>query len=207
MATLTNATGSLLDSNQVGVSFPSLASGDLLILMAAADNVPIFNLSAAFTPMSIVTHTGFEMELAVWRRIADGTEPDLVALGQNTGAARSSAWIMIGINGHNAASVPGIASFVEATTANPDPPSVTAAWGSEENLFIAVAAWDGNVSLTSPPSGYTTWGTSSRVANVNGCGVAYGAKLATSASDDPGTFTISGSEQTLSTTVVVRLTA
>lgn len=82
---------------------------------------------------------------------------------------------------------------------------VTASWGAEENLFVAMSAWEDGSALVSFPTDYTggaqnvNWDSSSQV----GAAISY--RQLTSASDTPGSTDIAWSnERTVGRTFVVR---
>jgi len=89
----------------------------------------------------------------------------------------------------------------------PDPPEVTAGWGSTSNLWIAGwASGDDDATTSAYPSGYTTLQTNT----ISGAGTNSGAevttcsKTATAASDNPGTGTMSEVEGCTAFTIVVK---
>lgn len=92
------------------------------------------------------------------------------------------------------------------SSSNPNPPSVTAPWGSADNLFFAPAAnSQGNFAFNSPPSNY------GNAVSVVGSQGAFNADIASArrqlaaASDDPGAWTMAFSIATwVAGTVVIR---
>jgi hypothetical protein len=88
----------------------------------------------------------------------------------------------------------------------PDPPSVTASWGSADNLFIAITSGiDDDATYSAAPTNYSNlqqhqggYGTNSSIE------IAGAERQYASASDDPGTFTMSEFEATIAQTVVIK---
>lgn len=93
----------------------------------------------------------------------------------------------------------------QGDNANPNPTLVTASWGSADNLFIAVCAWDnstGGNPVTVWPTNYSANNLQSPDISSAGRG-AIGTRELAASNDDPGTFTIT-SDQWWADTIVVR---
>lgn len=88
----------------------------------------------------------------------------------------------------------------------PNPPSVTASWGSDRNTFIAIGqASDDDIAFTAAPANYTDLVSAvSGGGTNNGCSVGSAHRNLENASDDPGTFTLASSENWGANTVVIR---
>jgi hypothetical protein len=83
---------------------------------------------------------------------------------------------------------------------------VTAAWGSAQNLFMAVhARRNANSLVTAYPAGYTG-GVDARRVNTGGGAVGIGLahRLVIAATENPGPFTVSASERWLAATLALR---
>jgi len=203
---ITSTSGQGTAANHHFITLPSSAAGDRMLLLLSFDNGPDINVSGAFD--MIMNEIGYDYahKLAIYHRVTDGTEPEAITLQLVPAVNEDIAWMVLVVDNPNLASgVTSSTTSAAQNSANPDPGSVTAPWGAEAgNLFIAIAAWDNVSTLTSPPSGYTTWSGSSVQTSGTGCGIAFGAKVANSATDDPGTFTISAAEQVMSRTLVIR---
>lgn len=96
---------------------------------------------------------------------------------------------------------------VSSSSSTPDPPSVTASWGSADNLFIESAHYqDDDATVSSYSTNYsngTRTACGSATANTNATTATARRELA-SDTDDPGTITLSQSEGWTSNTVVIR---
>jgi len=98
-----------------------------------------------------------------------------------------------------------IASHVFAVTSMPNPPAVTASWGSAKNLFFASSlANDGDESLVSSPTNYTG-GVATFAGAVLPSAAVYTARRELAASsDNPGSFQLGFADACRTTTLVVR---
>lgn len=145
---------------------------------------------------------------AIYGKIASGSEGSSVAV--TTSTSQAGAFEVIRISNNKGGLVAGtdysVAVAAAATTANPNPPSVTAGWGSEDNLFIAGCMVRGdNDAVTGFPTSYEQ-GTHKVTTNGGGGGATVGVAVRqlTSATDDPDAFTLSASEYGRAYTIVIR---
>jgi len=180
-------------------------SGDLLLAFLEF-NSDVTVTQGDWTALEQVASSPGQTE--VWAKIADGDEG-----GTNqvftTNSNQAGAFIVARITGWTGGLVEGtdwdILVGSQATTDAPNPPSVTASWGATDNLFVAmVGNRGGNHTAVSYPALYT--GTTS--ASTNGGGGGAGISVATraltaDATDDPGPFTLTGSESTRAATLVI----
>ena len=217
IATQTFSTGGT--PTDVTITLPSsIAAGERLIAVLAWDN----GNSVTITP-SIVTGTGWA--------IRDNTNTAAInsAVLEKTSASGDSAdtlvvsfsgqtiteivhVIVLRIATHTSGSALEVAQQSHTdvgggeTSANPDPPSLTPSWGSEDTLFIVVAAWDNATrTLTSYPTNYD----SNQLSNLGGAssaavGLALATRAIAGAAENPGTFTISAGEQWDAYTIAIR---
>ena len=184
------------------VSLPlTVAANDFLIIFTGIDG------STTVTPptgwATLFTSTG---GMSIFVKLAAGTEGG-TAVTFSTAAAEQSAHISIAGDGWFE-SLTGI-EVSTGTTGNstaPNPDSVTASWGSDDNLFIAPFGGErGDRTVSSFPANYT----SNQITNENGSGAA-GAQNAictrelASATDDLGAYTINNIIPWAAATVVIR---
>jgi hypothetical protein len=115
---------------------------------------------------------------------ATGGETSIVV--NRGGATDEAAWYCWRISGWNAFS---FSSANGVSSASPDPPNHTPAWGAKDTLWIAMCGAD-NDAITDYPTGYSgNTAVSEPDANL---GVAY--RELNAASENPGAFTISNDE-------------
>jgi hypothetical protein len=109
------------------------------------------------------------------------------------------------IKGHDTSAAPEAGTMSASATTTVDPPAVTPSWGSsKQSLFIAAYARNGGPNaITAYPSGYFG---SLMMAPENGQTRHIGTALrtATVASENPGVFTLSGSNNTNCNTIAVK---
>ena len=141
-------------------------------------------------------------------RIADGTEGgttvDFVTSGTETAMA-----VVYRITSWHGTTPPEVGTFAEATSANPDPPSLTPSWGAAETLWIAHYGADDNGTGTNDaiPTSYTN-GLSGRANDfTSSCMAASARRNLNAASDNPGTFTMNNSSPWVANLTAVRPSA
>lgn len=90
----------------------------------------------------------------------------------------------------------------------PNPPSITPSWGSAGTLWIPVmSASNDGADVTAYPSGYTNGHKQRHIDATLGLTLAFDYRIATAATEDPGTFTLGVSEYWCANTVGVRPSA
>jgi hypothetical protein len=185
-------------------------AGDLLLVFFASDGAvtasvttPASGWSSVYGPVYGNSSTNTVVGYLFWR-VADGGESSTITI--TTSASEGTAYACYRVTGHD---VPTTA--IEATTHNttgastaPNPPSETASWGSDDNLWIAAYWWDGNITHTSFPANYTSNQLHDRWANTGSGSIAIASDEVATATEDPGAGAISGSDQWASATVVIR---
>ena len=182
------------------VAFPATVNaGDLLIILAASSNTGNQNPAA-----SGFTSIGESNRVYVLVKIAAGTEGgssvNLTVTNSSTAAAqviRVTDWF-------------GDLAGVELSTANSvggspaaNPPSETASWGAEDNLWLACMGAAGDVTVTSgAPTDYTDL---AEVTSGGGAAmVAHSQRELASATDDPTQYIINVGTINRSYTIVIR---
>jgi hypothetical protein len=138
-------------------------------------------------------------------KIADGTEAGTTPT-YTASTGTTAEWHTIRVTSWHGTTPPeGATASGDATNANP--PSASPSWGSDDNLFIAVAgnsATGETTGFTAAPTNYGALqsnGTSSGGSTVN---IASATRQLAASSDDPGTFTPNSNRFWAAATVVVR---
>jgi len=193
--------GSTNGTSSPSVSWPTnLDADDLVVCVIGNDD---WNGSTTYSwPTNWVEleDEGGQPGFAVAYFVAAGTESG--TFSPTCSASQDHAWITLRITGHEDpdTTAPTSASSAGGTNTTPDPPNLNPSWDSGDTaLWIAVC---GDVGFNTPaanvtayPSGYTHFTDAQQNTNSfpqNVIGVA--AKVATGDSENPGTFTLSGSD-------------
>lgn len=201
------------------LTYPTnLASGDLILAFIAADGSGAQTSTGFPSPWAnwvINNSSGSAVSMCVGAKISDGTETGTFTWTAN--ASEQGGWRLIRVTGwynHTLPTFPtldsdGLSSkFASATSGTtPNPPSNDPAnWDVEDTLWFAVAAVDTSRTFSAWPSGYTpgnnTWDNVSGGAGGASLSVQYRTNAA--ASEDPGTWTISASDDWATLTIAVR---
>lgn len=191
-------------TNIHNVNMPATVdSGDLLIVGVAfieASGGP--STPSGWTLLNQSYHGG------LYAKVADGTEGGTSVDWNSTSTTtmathlyQVSGWGGVLANdGDYSGTDSGTSS--ESTT---NPPAVTAAWGVDKNLFIAISMTeDDDANHTAAPTNYTNlYSTISGGGANNGPAIGSARREYESASDDPGTFSIDLLEQWKAFTIVI----
>lgn len=201
-------TGANVTEFSATVHAGTIAAGDLLLLFVGNDGA---GDSASVTDWTTPTNGSARANSAAdngeghwFYKIADGNEASTVTVTLSSSEGAAYASYLIPAAEWHGTSVPEVASANPPSSVNPNPPSLTASWGAEDNLWFVAYAWDGNTSHVSYPADYTNDQQTSNWANSGGFGVAVASREAAAATEDPDTAEISASEQWAAFTLVVR---
>ncbi len=212
------ATQAFTTSTTHNVTMPgTVSAGDLLILAFYAENGGVsFTNPSGWTVLAeddfAANNTGASGRLIVYGRDADGTEGG-TSVNVATDASRVAASILYRIAaaswmGDLATDVDVSAATIPmASGAAGDPASVSAGWGSADNLFIVFSATaDDPNPHTAAPTNYTNLQTIDTGAIGTGGTIGSAVRELAAASDDPDAFTFTTAPPTfdLVTTLVVR---
>ena len=198
------------NTNAWTLTYPTnLAAGDLILAFMAVDGTP--GASGTTWPSGFVQANGdglaFAATLMCRGKISDGTETGNFTVTLFGGANEQGAWRVFRITGwfgSGLSDVTGWASNGASTqTDTPDPPDLNPAnWDVEDTLWFAACAVDTSRTISVYPLA------NNQTADVSGG--ANGATLGICTLDDavasknPGTFTISNSDDARSLTLAVR---
>jgi hypothetical protein len=182
------------------VNLPSgIVSGNLLLVFFVSDGNPTITFPGGWTQL-FQTVYNTTVKFGAWYRIADGTEGATITV--TTSASEMSAHTSYRITGYNG--VPEVGTSATGITANPNPPSLAPSWGSQATLWLAACGHDYGVDTVSAyPTNYTD-GRNDRSNNLDGVGVGTARRSLIAASEDPGTFTLSGANAWVANTVAVQ---
>lgn len=188
----TNTSAELGKTTSHSVALPaSIAAGDELIVAFAAKGTT-FNLPSGWTELY---NSGSAFPgLFVIRREADGGEG--ATLTVTTGGSQKSAHASYRISGAVASE---ISTAATGTSVNPDPPSLTPSGGALDYLWLAIDSNEGGATVSAYPTNYTDGFQSANPGET----IESARRELNAASENPGTFTISGSFNWRAVTVAV----
>jgi hypothetical protein len=123
-----------------------VAAGDLLIVCGSADaNLSSFTWPGSWVELEDTNHSGSGVVLVCGYLIASGGETTVTLTGSGTADNVGFAAYRFHAGTWHGTTPPEDGTAVVTTTlttVDPDPPSVTASWGSADNLCIVVLAWE-----------------------------------------------------------------
>jgi hypothetical protein len=176
----------------------SIASGDLLLAFVTCNAAPSLSFPAGWTQI-FDTANGTQMRLVGYYRDADGTEGSTVTV--TLGTSQRCGAVTYRITGHDTGAPPQSGTAVAATTANPDPPSLTPTGGAKDYLWFEVVGIDNSANqLTAASTGYANIHESTATANNR---VSTARRESNASTEDPGTCTITASTVIVVNTVAV----
>ena len=200
-ATNTSEEASNVTSHTVDLP-ASISSGDLLIILFTVDAAPTITWPSGYTEFAD-DQRGSTVRGAVAYRQADGTEGATITV--TTGSSQFSTHNTYRITGHEdpATQAPEAASADGGSNA-PNPPSLTPTGGAEDFLWLAACGHDlGGQSITAFPTNYSNGISINQTNESNGCGAGSAERDLNASSEDPGTFSLSGSMAWVAFTVAI----
>lgn len=187
-----------------------IQSGDLLVVWFVCDQNPLITWPSGWTVLQN-ENNGNVTRSSLGVRVADGTEGSTITI--TTDAVQQSAHWSARISQWYGNLTDGVASNIYGDEAlsistTPDPQSLDPAnWGAEDTLWIALHGHDhGNRTQSAIPANYTN-GEYIASTGTFGCALGVARRELNASSEDPGTFTISSSEEWVSATLAIRPSA
>lgn len=176
--------------------FEGIPAGNMIIVFISTDANPNITLPAGWTQLFLQAN-GVNNTLACYYRATDGTEgPEIYAILNASQELSYTSYMISGTTGN-----PEAGAAATGLNANPDPPNLAPSWGAVQSLWFVAEGNDGNQTVTAYPTGYTDG------LNETGvhCGLGVATQVQTVASDNPGTFTISGADDWVANTVAIQI--
>ena len=184
------------------VSLPSgISAGHLLLVFFACDASPIIDWTGTgFTPILNTDYS--QISLSVGYKIAVGGETT-ISISTSTGQESSHASYRI--TGHGASThPPSCGTCQKANVSNPNPPEYNPGWGAYDILWIALEGNDDDDDVVAYPTNYYEGQLSVPSSTGSGtCHVGVAGRFRNIASENPPSFTLSGSEQAIACCVAV----
>lgn len=192
-----NSGGSQGNSTSPTFTLPTtIIQDDLILIIAGTDGTAVFTPPAGFTDLSQQDALGL-FQTQVFGKISDGTEGGTTVNG-TLSSSESSCYIALSVQEFEGGLASGIdvSAIATGTNLSAEPSAVTAGWGTDDNLFIAVVIgdyWD--KIATAFPTNYTDNQLTQE--HVNQFGGTQAVSIATrnlnAGSDDPDAFTLQNS--------------
>lgn len=185
------------------VSLPAgIVAGELLMIFFCCDGNPTITNPGGWTQLINAPAASNNARLYVGYRKATGSEGGSVTV--TTSAAEDSNHISIRVSGAADPTVtaPQASTGATGSDANPNPDSLTASGGTQDYRWLAIEGHDRSRTTDAIPSGYSSV---QAVASggAQGSGVAVATRTSTSATEDPGTFTISTGDEWRAHTIAI----
>ena len=186
-------------------------TGGLLLGFAAFVGVQPYNVTALpWGAAALAEGNRDVIKLFAFAKRAEGTEANSTLA---TDAAVTAVIRVFRVGGAHAASAPEVGVPVIETTLQPNPPSLAASWGAEDNLFFAVEAHrTAATAISSYPANYSPeYASVGGDASLAGGGsnhvmLGLSSRELAAAGDDPGVFQLSGTttRPAVSLTIAIR---
>lgn len=189
------------------VTLPSsLVSGNAILIFCGINATPTVTDPGGWTVTLSTTSTD---TWRIYSKISNGSEGATVTVGLDTSQRMGCAAYQVAGNRNGVTSSEiELSTASNANTATPNPPSLSPAWGSAENLWFAIAFQaDTNTAITTYPTNYSLnqlYGSTGTGAGGQGSGAVVAARLLTATSEDPGTFTFTSAKNRSAYTLAVR---
>lgn len=170
----------------------SINSGDLVLAFAETRYATTWTVPTDWVELDAQVGGSSVGELTVFYKIANGSEGSTATW--TAGTANTGAWQTALITSWHGTTPPEITKSSGDYTTNPNPPSLTPSWGSDDTLWIEVAGNAATANLTTGAStnysGYALNTASSGGAQVS---VSSASRQTAATSEDPGEFANAGS--------------
>lgn len=211
VTTTNTGAGFASDSTTHNVAMPSTTTaGDLLLMFFSYDSngpptVTDPDGAGGWTQLSAVNSATNGAFGSVWAKVATGSDGATVNFAtSNTQSGAAQVYRILNSNWYGDLTGVQVANSAGVTTANPDPPTLTPAWGKTNNLWFAYAAGGTHTGVTTYPVGYGGGTHDSGNTGANGASVSTAYLSKDAATEDPGTFTMASSQTSVAFTVAVR---
>jgi len=181
-------------------------AGDLLIVLFSNDDDDSVTTPTGWTLLETEERNG-QTRLSVYYKIAVGDEDGDTVNFETSGDERAAAQVYrISNSSWHGTTPPEISTAATGNSNSPDPASLDpTAWGTEDTLWIAVAGLNNDYSAITYPTSYTDGVSTQGVTSGSGdCQVSSARRVNTTASEDPGTFGISQSDDWVAFTIAIR---
>lgn len=176
------------------VNLPTPVSGDLLLAWVSVRNAGTWTLPSGWAELVGQAGGGAVGETTVFYKISDGTEGATDTWTASTGT--TGVWQVMKIHDWHGTTPPEITS-TNGDSSAADSPNITPSWGSDNNIWISIAghAASSIAAWSAGPSGYSTMRMEGASSGGAAACIASAYKQSTASSENPGAFTVSGSNR------------
>lgn len=210
-SSVTGSSGGGVTTHNIALTSLTINSGDLIIILAAHDGAGVatytWDNSTAGTWTTLDSYSNGNVDYECRAKVADGTE-DSATLANTISQSETACHIVYVIeNWDGTISNVEIGTAAYGATGHPDAPSLTASWGSADNLWIAFYSAEVG---GSDPSAWPTNYTSNQLqanerADAAGCKLAAATYENATATENPAAWTVDDtSADTVANTIVVK---
>lgn len=187
----------------------SPSAQQLVILCLRSNGADTHSTPAGWTALVLNNASDASNDVtSIFYKVAAGTEGATVTVNGTASLKFSAVAIRINAFTHDPTTAPSITAVGTGSSTTPDPPSLTPAGGAKDFLWIAVAAYEGE--QTNPPTypGSYTLGQVSADSGTAGVVTTnsrnnFACRQNNIATEDPGTYTISVSDDWSAWTIAV----
>ena len=205
----TNTTNGTTATTTPVVNLPTgIVAGNLLLVLIRVAVAGAIGWPGGWTELFDDASDASDDQTAMAWRKADGTEGATITLSSGNGKFAALSWRITGAEDPTV-QPPQFATLAVGTSVNPNPGLLTPTGGAKDYLWLAVGGWEGE--QTSPPGTFPANYTLNQIGANSGaaaaittnCRVAGAGQQLNAASEDPGTYTISVSDDWTATTVAI----
>lgn len=190
----------------------NLVAGDRVLICLGLRTTTAFTwpTSPAWTQVAAQNAPTSGGRLEIRYRDVDGTEGwnnTTSSITVTTGSSIKGCGFPWKITGFNTASAPEATTAQGSATSTPDPPSLGPTWGAEDNLWITVCYSNGNNTTTTYPLLYLDNQENAATTGASSASDRICSRNVNAATEDPGSFTLDGSQNCALATIAIRPTA
>lgn len=172
----------------------SIVSGKLLLAWAEVRNAGTWTLPSGWNQLDIQAGGGSVGALTVFWKIASGSEGSTATWTASVGT--TAAWQTMQVSDWYGSGAPAYAKTSGDVSAA-DPPSLSPAWGADDTLWITIAGHTAasNSAWSAGPSGFSGFTNTGASSGGAACSVASAYLQSNTATENPGAYTVSGSNR------------
>ena len=194
------------------VSLPATADLDhLFMVFSFHTNVltgTTVSAPVGWTEIGTVYRTPSNGRMGFFHRQADGNEASTVSVSTSANAQSASQILRVtgGFDSPDEGTSWDHSALIGDFDTTPDPAEATASWGLDDNLYLVLLGYGAsNDAINAYPANYNTLQTETQNdTGAQDCTAGSCSRQLAASSDNPGAFTLAGSENSGCVTVVVR---